>query len=305
MERMDHGGPQGLAVSADGYTLVPSSTELTPGTTSAFAFKVIGKDGKPVKSYTVLHDKELHLIVVRRDLAGYQHVHPTRAASGTWSVPLAVASAGVYKAFANFQPSGQAMPMPMTLAVDLMASGQFTAATLPKPALTATVDGFRVALAGQVVVGGSKLTFTVTKSGKPADLQPYLGPSDTSWRCGSATSPSCTSIQRARPGMSIIPRPGGSSPSLRRCPLRASTGCSSISRPATWCAPPSSPLLRLGGESNRPQCPLITDDGISGTSFERRRTEPGDARLRPHGHHPLSAALAVDPQPRGASRSRL
>ena len=117
MERMDHGGPQGLAVSADGYTLVPSSTELTPGTTSAFAFKVIGKDGKPVKSYTVLHDKELHLIVVRRDLAGYQHVHPTRAASGTWSVPLAVASAGVYKAFANFQPSGQAMPMPMTLAV--------------------------------------------------------------------------------------------------------------------------------------------------------------------------------------------
>ncbi len=50
MERMDHDGPQGLAVSADGYTLVPSSTELTPGTTSAFAFKVIGKDGKPVKS---------------------------------------------------------------------------------------------------------------------------------------------------------------------------------------------------------------------------------------------------------------
>ena len=175
MERMDHDGPQGLAVSADGYTLVPSSTELTPGTTSAFAFKVIGKDGKPVKAYTVLHDKELHLIVVRRDLAGYQHVHPTRAASGTWSVPLAVASAGVYKAFANFQPSGQAMPMPMTLAVDLMASGQFTATALPKPALTATVDGFKVALAGQVVVGGSKLTFTVTQSGKPADLQPYLG----------------------------------------------------------------------------------------------------------------------------------
>ena len=128
MEMMDHDGPQGLAVSADGYTLVPSSVELTPDTTAPFTFRVIGNDGKPVKAYDSLHDKELHLIVVRRDLTGYQHLHPTRAASGTWSVPLGVSSAGVYKAFANFQPAGQPMPMPMTLAVDLMASGHFSAA---------------------------------------------------------------------------------------------------------------------------------------------------------------------------------
>ena len=65
---------------------------------------------------------------MRRDLTGYQHLHPTRAASGTWSVPLGVSSAGVYQAFANFQPAGQPTPMPMTLAVDLMASGHFSAA---------------------------------------------------------------------------------------------------------------------------------------------------------------------------------
>ena len=46
MEMMDHDGPQGLAVSADGYTLVPSSVELTPDTTGPFTFRVIGKDGK-------------------------------------------------------------------------------------------------------------------------------------------------------------------------------------------------------------------------------------------------------------------
>ena len=175
METMDHDAPQGLAVSADGYTLVPSSVELTSGTTAPFSFKVIGKDGKPVKAYDALHEKELHLIVVRRDLTGYQHLHPKRAASGTWSVPLGVDSAGVYKAFANFQPAGQPMPMPMTLAVDLMASGHFTAAALPKPAVTTTVDGYKVDLSGKVIVGGSKLTFAVTQSGKPVDLQPYLG----------------------------------------------------------------------------------------------------------------------------------
>lgn len=173
---MNHDAPQGLAVSASGYALVPSKTSLTPGTTAPFTFKVVGKDGKPLKAYTPFHEKELHFVVVRRDLTDYQHVHPTRAASGTWSVPLAVAAAGVYKAFASFQPAGQPMPMPVTLAVDLMASGNFSAAPLPGPAPTATVDGFEVSLAGKFAVGTSDLTFTVTRAGKPVtDLEPYLG----------------------------------------------------------------------------------------------------------------------------------
>lgn len=175
MQGMDHDAPQGLAVSADGYTLVPTDTTLSPGAVAPFAFRVIGKDGKPLKAYTPLHDKDLHFIIVRRDMAGYQHLHPTRAASGTWSIPLGVASAGVYKAFASFQPAGQPMPMPITLAVDLMASGQFTAVPLPKPALTATVEDFKVTMAGKVIVGASELTFAVTRSGKPVELQPYLG----------------------------------------------------------------------------------------------------------------------------------
>ncbi len=43
----------------------------------------------------------MHLIVVRRDTTGFQHVHPEMAADGTWSVPLAVATAGSYRAFAD------------------------------------------------------------------------------------------------------------------------------------------------------------------------------------------------------------
>lgn len=174
MEPMSHGGPQGLAVSADGYTFAPSATALTPGAKMSFTFAITGKDGKAVTAYVPLHDKELHLIVVRRDMTGYRHLHPTRAASGNWSVPLSVETAGVYKAFANFQPAGQTMPMPMTLAVDLMASGQFTAVALPAPKVTTMVDGFKVAVAGRVIVGASELTFTVTRSGKPVELQPYL-----------------------------------------------------------------------------------------------------------------------------------
>lgn len=174
MEPMSHGGPQGLAVSADGYTFAPATTALTPGAKKSFTFAITGKDGKPVTAYVPLHDKELHLIVVRRDMTGYQHLHPTRASSGSWNIPLVVATAGVYKAFANFEPGGQTMPMAMTLAVDLMASGEFTAVALPAPKLTTTVDGIKIALAGKVVVGAPELTLTVTRSGKPVELQPYL-----------------------------------------------------------------------------------------------------------------------------------
>jgi hypothetical protein len=42
--------------------------------------------------------------VVRRDLTGFQHVHPERDAGGRWSVPLTLAAPGPYKVFADFIP---------------------------------------------------------------------------------------------------------------------------------------------------------------------------------------------------------
>lgn len=70
MQHMSHGGPEGLAVSADGFTLAPSTTSLSPGAKKSFTFAITGKDGKPVTAYVPVHDKELHLIVVRRDMTG-------------------------------------------------------------------------------------------------------------------------------------------------------------------------------------------------------------------------------------------
>jgi hypothetical protein len=165
---------EGMALSAGGYTLAPATTTLAVGESKEFSFRILGPDGSPVTKYRPQHERDLHLIVVRRDLAGYQHLHPTLA-DGTWSVPLRVGQAGVYKAFADFRPAGA--PVGTTLGVDLFVSGDFQAAPLPAPASSATVDGYNVTLCGELAAGKeSDLTFTVAKDGRPVtDLQPYLG----------------------------------------------------------------------------------------------------------------------------------
>jgi len=167
--------PAGLQVTQDGYRLEPLTTTLSTAAPAPFRFRVTGPDGRPVTAYTTSHDKDLHLIVVRRDLAGFQHVHPELAADGTWSVPLSVAGAGQYRAFADFQPTGH--PESLTLGVDIAAPGDYRPLPLPAPVRTATVDGYTVTLTGDLTPGASsRLTLSVARDGTPVtDLQPYLG----------------------------------------------------------------------------------------------------------------------------------
>lgn len=167
--------PGGLQVSQDGYRLAPVSREMSSTAANEFSFQVLGPDGQPVTRYTPTHEKDLHLIVVRRDMSGFQHVHPTMRADGTWSIPLRVSAPGQYRVFADFQPAER--DKGLTLGVDVPAGGTYQPAPLPTPVRTTTVDGYTVTLAGDLVPGtDSKLTLTVGKDGKPVtDLQPYLG----------------------------------------------------------------------------------------------------------------------------------
>jgi hypothetical protein len=166
--------PGGLQVAADGYRLVPAATAAAAGTQAPYAFRIIGPDDAPVTRYTPTHDRDMHLIVVRRDMSGFQHLHPTLGADGVWTVPLRLEAAGTYRVFADFQPAARAEPL--TLGVDLAAPGAFQPAPPLAESPTATVDGYTVTLDGALVPGASsKLTLTVTKDGRPVtDLQPYL-----------------------------------------------------------------------------------------------------------------------------------
>ncbi|TDD54925.1 hypothetical protein E1263_26720 [Kribbella antibiotica] len=165
----------GLAVSDAGYTLAPETTFFTAGSKTVLRFQIKGPDGKPVSGYTPTHEKELHLIVVRRDLSGFHHVHPTRDAAGTWSIPFSFTAGGTWRLYADFQPSG--LDRTLTLGVDVNVSGLYIPVPLNEPASSYSVHAYDVTLAGTPVAGKeSELTFKVSSGGKPVtDLQPYLG----------------------------------------------------------------------------------------------------------------------------------
>ncbi|MFC7106629.1 hypothetical protein ACFQQB_43200 [Nonomuraea rubra] len=161
-------------MSENGYTLVPLTETIKPGEATDFQFTVTGPDGKPVTDYQVEHDKKLHFIVVSRDLGSFQHLHPAEAGDGVWSVKLTLPDAGLYRAFADFVPTGG---QALTLGTDLAVAGDYEPKALPEESRTATVDGYTVTLDGDLTPGqSSKLTLKVAKDGKPVtDLQPYLG----------------------------------------------------------------------------------------------------------------------------------
>ncbi|MCL8011976.1 hypothetical protein [Streptomyces sp. AS02] len=176
-----HGGHEtqpagGLEISEGGYTLDLKTPGVTAGTRSDLRFVIRDSAGRAVTAYEREHEKELHLIVASRDLVTYRHLHPTRAADGTWSIPVELPRAGDYRVFADFTPAKKGAEN-LTLGADLAASGSYRPQQLPAPNTTARIHGYEVRLDGALRPGkASELKLRVSRDGRPVtDLQPYLG----------------------------------------------------------------------------------------------------------------------------------
>jgi hypothetical protein len=165
---------RGLAVAQDDLRVVVEQPELRRGRTETLRFRIVDEHGQAVRDYDVTHEKRMHLILARRDLTGFQHLHPTLAADGTWSARVRLDAAGSYRLFADFSHDDR----PRTLAADLRVDGAADLRPLPAPQPTAVSDGgYDVRLdAGRVRPGAeADLRFTITKDGVPVRTEPYLG----------------------------------------------------------------------------------------------------------------------------------
>lgn len=170
------GEVQGLAMSAGELSLEPERTIFTAGVPRRFSFRVVDEEGLALRDiYEREHGRELHLIVVSRDTATFRHLHPRRAADGTWSTELNLPRGGTYRAFADFSVDGARS----TLATDLFVAGDYQPAPLPTPSASARIGGFRVKLdAGDAGAEEERrLSFEVRRpsDAAPPRLDDYLG----------------------------------------------------------------------------------------------------------------------------------
>jgi hypothetical protein len=165
--------PAPAAHAGTGYALDVLEEQPAAGTTTV-AFRVLDPEGAPVTGFTPDHGEDLHLVAVRADLSGYQHVHPDLDADGTWRTPLTL-TPGSWHLVADTTPAAAGQDLALT--ADLQVAGTYDPLPLPEPATVAEVNGYTVVLSGQLAPGaGSELTFGVSRDGRPVtDLQPYLG----------------------------------------------------------------------------------------------------------------------------------
>jgi len=161
-----HGGGAvgGLAVTDGDYTLETDGGLFTAGQTAPFTFRITDHRGRVVRdAYQVEQEKELHLIVVRRDTAVFDHVHPRKGADGAWSVDLNLPVPGVYRAYADFTIGGERR----TLATDLFVPGNFQ----PKPFPTSEPTARTVDTAGGRLGRGTGSTRLAYRPGVDPDLR--------------------------------------------------------------------------------------------------------------------------------------
>ncbi|MFV2087072.1 hypothetical protein [Micromonospora sp. LOL_021] len=166
----------GLGVSQDGYQLLLLDSPTTAEVAAELAFRILGPDGAPVTGYRSNHERDLHLVVVGRDFAGYQHLHPRRAPDGTWRVVITLPRGGAYRMIADFVPAG--VDTPLTLGADLLVAGGYAIRpATPVDEATVLVDGYTVTLDGGLRPGqASQVLVWLGRDGEPVpDLEPYLG----------------------------------------------------------------------------------------------------------------------------------
>ncbi|MCU1610889.1 MAG: hypothetical protein JWM45_2805 [Pseudonocardiales bacterium] len=84
----------GLTAEASGFRFAPVESSLPTGQPASLQFRIRGADGKPVTAFAPNQTKLMHFYLIRSDLTGFQHVHPSLSPDGTWTAPLAQPSRG-------------------------------------------------------------------------------------------------------------------------------------------------------------------------------------------------------------------
>ncbi len=154
---------------------------------ASYSFSIVDDQGNVVKDFAITHTKPMHVIVARKDLANFQHVHPEYdEATGTFTLSnLDFPTDGNYRIFADFAPESamrdpMGMPLPVTISEDVKVGSGNPTAPIGSEERSKTFNGIQTTLSTTPanLVSGSEamLTFDLKQNGRAiTDLEEYLG----------------------------------------------------------------------------------------------------------------------------------
>jgi hypothetical protein len=156
-----------------------SNEKPQPNQDTSITIHIQDKNGQPIDKFDIVHEKQLHLIVVSKDLSFFNHIHPDYKGKGEFTITTQFPASGQYEVIADFTPNGMGA---MNKSQWITVTGDAPAAKPVEPdaSLTKVVDGKEVTLSIDHLMANmeANVNFNIidAQSKKPiSDLQPYLG----------------------------------------------------------------------------------------------------------------------------------
>ncbi|MBV9596432.1 MAG: hypothetical protein JOZ87_06180 [Chloroflexi bacterium] len=150
---------------------------IRPGEPAHMVYHLSTSDGKPLTDLTPSHEEWIHLVTIRDDLTGFQHLHPQPTGTpGELAVDVIFPAPGRYAINSEFRRRGAMHDIVFRQYVDVV--GTPVLAGLDEDRTSKVIDGVRVDLVGSAMVGAPSefhFIFSDAATGQPiTDLKPYL-----------------------------------------------------------------------------------------------------------------------------------
>ncbi len=132
--------------------------------------------GAPVSDFEIVHEKKVHLIIVREGLDKFTHIHPEPGPEGAMAAAMTFPEGGTYHFYVDFTPRGGSA---VTLMAELRVEGEGSPAPPLEPYVPGMVqtDELLADVAVSQDAGLHRVSFALKDLNETplTDLEPYLG----------------------------------------------------------------------------------------------------------------------------------
>lgn len=137
MTGMSHDNHAEIAAIADNeaadkvqaiFTLPSKHPEAKQDT--VIAVQIRDAEGQPVKYFDMEHERQMHMMIVSKDLSFFSHIHPEYNGEGLFTVTASFPTGGEFGIIADFAPAGMS---PMSRMKWITVQGEAPAAKAVEP----------------------------------------------------------------------------------------------------------------------------------------------------------------------------